>query len=104
MASATQYANGFETDAEKRAVPASASQSHVDQNHEQPLEPTILNTTDDAGPPDGGATAWLVVQGAWCCSFSSPGWMNSIFPPSSIPHVTFLQHDTHPVMYLFLIR
>ncbi|KAI8653440.1 MFS domain-containing protein [Fusarium keratoplasticum] len=30
------------------------------------------------GPPDGGAAAWLVVLGAWCCSFSSPGWINSV--------------------------
>ncbi|KAH6666085.1 major facilitator superfamily domain-containing protein [Halenospora varia] len=29
-------------------------------------------------PPDGGAAAWLVVLGAWCCSFSSPGWINSV--------------------------
>ncbi|CAG8959744.1 hypothetical protein HYFRA_00001650 [Hymenoscyphus fraxineus] len=32
----------------------------------------------DAGPPDGGTAAWLVVLGAWCCSFSSPGWINSV--------------------------
>jgi hypothetical protein len=32
---------------------------------------------EDAGPPDGGMAAWLVVLGAWCCSFSSPGWINS---------------------------
>jgi hypothetical protein len=29
------------------------------------------------GPPDGGTGAWLAVLGAWCCSFSSFGWMNS---------------------------
>ncbi|KAL5358545.1 major facilitator superfamily domain-containing protein [Aspergillus floccosus] len=29
-------------------------------------------------PPDGGLNAWLVVLGAWCCSFSSPGWINSV--------------------------
>ncbi|KAI1419971.1 major facilitator superfamily domain-containing protein [Xylaria sp. FL1777] len=28
--------------------------------------------------PDGGLTAWLVVLGGWCCSFSSPGWINSV--------------------------
>ncbi|KAE9363191.1 MFS general substrate transporter [Stipitochalara longipes BDJ] len=28
--------------------------------------------------PDGGATAWLVVLGAWCTSFCSFGWINSI--------------------------
>ncbi|KAL6364365.1 hypothetical protein LRP88_01763 [Fusarium phalaenopsidis] len=30
------------------------------------------------GPPESGAAAWLVVLGAWCCSFSSPGWINSV--------------------------
>ncbi|KAK3292989.1 major facilitator superfamily domain-containing protein [Chaetomium fimeti] len=30
------------------------------------------------GPPDGGTGAWLAVLGAWCCSFTSFGWMNSV--------------------------
>ncbi|KXH26798.1 major facilitator superfamily transporter [Colletotrichum salicis] len=28
--------------------------------------------------PDGGVTAWLVVLGAWCTSFCSFGWVNSV--------------------------
>jgi MFS transporter, MCT family, aspergillic acid transporter len=32
---------------------------------------------EDDAPPDGGAAAWLVVLGGWCCSFNSMGWMNS---------------------------
>ncbi|KAJ5987991.1 major facilitator superfamily domain-containing protein [Penicillium waksmanii] len=42
------------------------------------------DSTDDAAkveddvPPDGGSVAWLVVLGAWCCSFTSPGWINSM--------------------------
>ncbi|KAI5464908.1 putative MFS transporter [Mariannaea sp. PMI_226] len=28
--------------------------------------------------PDGGAAAWLVVFGAWCTSFCSFGWINSV--------------------------
>lgn len=28
--------------------------------------------------PDGGMTAWLVVLGAWCVSFCSFGWINSM--------------------------
>lgn len=28
--------------------------------------------------PDGGAAAWLVVLGAWCTSFCSFGWLNSM--------------------------
>ncbi|KAK0706285.1 major facilitator superfamily domain-containing protein [Lasiosphaeria miniovina] len=33
---------------------------------------------EDDTPPDGGAAAWLVVLGGWCCSFNSMGWMNSV--------------------------
>ncbi|CAM1510757.1 Fc.00g082700.m01.CDS01 [Cosmosporella sp. VM-42] len=29
-------------------------------------------------PPDGGRVAWLVVLGAWCTSFCSFGWLNSV--------------------------
>ncbi|KAF5707005.1 hypothetical protein LB506_009981 [Fusarium annulatum] len=29
-------------------------------------------------PPDGGLAAWLVVLGAWCTSFCSFGWINSV--------------------------
>ena len=28
--------------------------------------------------PDGGALAWLVVFGAWCASFCTFGWLNSM--------------------------
>lgn len=28
--------------------------------------------------PDGGIVAWLVVLGAWCTSFCSFGWVNSM--------------------------
>ncbi|KAG5983206.1 hypothetical protein E4U55_000547 [Claviceps digitariae] len=33
---------------------------------------------DDDNFPDGGLDAWLVVVGAWCVSFSSYGWINSV--------------------------
>lgn len=42
-------------------------------------KPGDLTMSEDPGPPDGGAAAWLVVLGAWCCSFSSPGWINSTY-------------------------
>ncbi|KAB5523171.1 putative MFS transporter [Coniochaeta sp. 2T2.1] len=29
-------------------------------------------------PPDGGTAAWWVVLGAWCVSFCSYGWINSV--------------------------
>jgi hypothetical protein len=56
----------------------------TDRDPEDASEPVPGNATkvEDAGPPDGGTAAWLVVLGAWCCSFSSPGWINSTyFPP-----------------------
>lgn len=28
--------------------------------------------------PDGGSRAWLIVLGAWCTSFCSFGWINSV--------------------------
>jgi hypothetical protein len=28
--------------------------------------------------PDGGTAAWLCVLGAWCTSFCSFGWLNSM--------------------------
>ncbi|KAL7952810.1 major facilitator superfamily domain-containing protein [Trichoderma compactum] len=33
---------------------------------------------EEGGAPDGGTAAWLVVLGAWCVSFCSFGWLNSI--------------------------
>ncbi|PQE29566.1 major facilitator superfamily transporter protein [Rutstroemia sp. NJR-2017a BBW] len=56
-------------------------------------------------PPDGGTIAWLVVLGAWCTSFCSFGWLNSIgvfqeyyqnellkgYSPSSISWIPSLQ-------------
>jgi len=50
----------------------------------------------DDGPPDGGTGAWLAVLGAWCCSFTSFGWMNSKLR-RPVPKLTSMQHlpDTH---------
>lgn len=39
--------------------------------------PTSAWTSNEA--PDGGVVAWLVVFGAWCTSFCSFGWINSMF-------------------------
>ncbi|KAJ4351216.1 uncharacterized protein N0V89_006555 [Didymosphaeria variabile] len=41
-------------------------------------KPVDVAKPHDDGPPDGGTTAWLVLLGSWCCSFSSPGWINSV--------------------------
>lgn len=55
-------------------------------------EPIVLKEEEDANyqpaaavpvglpPPNGGLRAWLVVVGAWCTSFCSFGWINSMFP------------------------
>ncbi|RMJ16566.1 hypothetical protein CDV36_003727 [Fusarium kuroshium] len=52
--------------------PDSSLGGETEKDTEDPREPVR------DGPPDGGAAAWLVVLGAWCCSFSSPGWINSV--------------------------
>ncbi|KAJ4859560.1 major facilitator superfamily domain-containing protein [Trichoderma breve] len=53
-------------------------------------EPIVLKEEEDANyqpaaaapvgspPPNGGLRAWLVVVGAWCTSFCSFGWINSV--------------------------
>ncbi|TRX89970.1 hypothetical protein FHL15_009071 [Xylaria flabelliformis] len=64
-----------ETDAEK--VPQSESDLGADTER-APIETIPTDKPTVAGPPDGGAVAWLVVLGGWCCSFSSPGWINSV--------------------------
>lgn len=46
--------------------------------HEGDSTDDVAKVEED-GPPDGGAVAWLVVLGAWCCSFTSPGWINSAY-------------------------
>ena len=62
------------------------SDSSIDPGAEEE-GPTSAN--DDI--PDGGTAAWLAVLGAWCVSFCSYGWINSMslalapfisFPPS----------------------
>jgi hypothetical protein len=59
--------------------------------------------TKDA--PDGGMIAWLVVLGAWCTSFCSFGWINSM--SSSILNIftnlpkalAFFRNTTRQVLY-----
>ncbi len=38
----------------------------------------LLSTLEAADFPDGGLKAWSVVLGAWCCLFTSFGWINCI--------------------------
>lgn len=79
----------LKTDPEKAAQPESDLGGETERDPEDargPIpgdKPGDATKLEDAGPPDGGAVAWLVVLGAWCCSFSSPGWINSTYFPSS---------------------
>ena len=79
----------LKTDPEKAAQPESDLGGETERDPEDargPIpgdKPGDATKLEDAGPPDGGAAAWLVVLGAWCCSFSSPGWVNSTYFPSS---------------------
>lgn len=46
--------------------------SDLEEGSTQPTPPP------KSGAPDGGLRAWLVVLGAWCTSFCSFGWVNSM--------------------------
>lgn len=75
--------NDDRIDSEKAVQLESAPGSETERDMEDARERVSGDKTDDAtelqdaGPPDGGTAAWLVVLGAWCCSFCSPGWINS---------------------------
>jgi hypothetical protein len=75
--------NDLKIDSEKVLQPDSDLSS---ENKSDPENSRVLGDAtrvESDGPPDGGAAAWLVVLGAWCCAFSSPGWTNSMYFPSS---------------------
>ncbi|PQE13544.1 monocarboxylate permease protein [Rutstroemia sp. NJR-2017a WRK4] len=48
------------------------------ENGSKPPKSAIPTGFNPADFPDGGATAWAVVAGAWCCLFCSWGWVTSI--------------------------
>lgn len=74
----------LKTDHKNVAKPESQLSDETEQDPENTRGPIPRDESGDAaklnatGPPDGGTAAWLVVLGAWCCSFSSPGWINSM--------------------------
>lgn len=88
-ATQTTFVHSPKTDLEKAAQQESDIDGETEHDPEEAREsifsdkPEDGTKLEDTGPPDGGATAWLVVVGAWCCSFSSPGWINSRCSPSS---------------------
>jgi hypothetical protein len=81
----TPMMHDLKTDPEKAAQAKSDLGGEAERDPEDASGPIPGDATklEDAGPSDGGAAAWLVVLGAWCCSFSSPGWINSTYFPSS---------------------
>lgn len=75
-------------DSEKPAeLPDNLSGSETERPQDANPEAALDQQASDAakahdeGPPDGGTAAWMVVLGAWCCSFCSPGWINSMSLP-----------------------
>ncbi|KAK1243447.1 hypothetical protein MKX07_004075 [Trichoderma sp. CBMAI-0711] len=64
--------------------------SEKDINNVSDREEPFMTKEEEAGyqssapaptgnePPNGGLRAWLVVVGAWCTSFCSFGWINSV--------------------------
>ncbi|KAI7977688.1 hypothetical protein EIK77_010279 [Talaromyces pinophilus] len=69
-----------QADPEKAGLPEPDLSGELQRRPDDDREKITGNDTklEDSGPPDGGAAAWLNVLGAWCCSFSSPGWANSV--------------------------
>ncbi|KAK7418598.1 hypothetical protein QQZ08_011182 [Neonectria magnoliae] len=52
--------------------------SGLSKIHRHDVEKTTQKVPWGSDAPDGGAAAWLVVLGAWCTSFCSFGWLNSV--------------------------
>ncbi|GAM43933.1 hypothetical protein TCE0_060f19151 [Talaromyces pinophilus] len=60
---------------------ADGSNSALQHNSDPEMPVQQAETGDEKSSlvsPDGGLAAWLVVLGAWCTSFCSFGWLNSI--------------------------
>ncbi|KAK8851122.1 major facilitator superfamily domain-containing protein [Apiospora arundinis] len=90
--------------------PESEKAAHPEPETSQ--EPNDAPKLANSDPPDGGTAAWLVLLGAWCCSFSSPGWINSVgsfqqyyevgplkdYPSSTIAWIPSLQ-----IFFLFFL-
>lgn len=60
--------------AEYQAHASNAPAVLHDDDAEKATQPK--NPGNDA--PDGGTIAWLVALGAWCASFCTFGWLNSM--------------------------
>jgi MFS transporter, MCT family, aspergillic acid transporter len=81
-------------DPEKAGQAESDRSGEMEQSPEESRDKLVDDATKvgDSGQLDGGAAAWLNVLGAWCCSFSSPGWCNSTY----FPYLQLLSRG-HPI-------
>lgn len=74
------------TDAEKNQAVATHDINNKIIDEERQVDDrsdaTAVGDQEDDGSggaaPDGGLQAWMVVLGAWCASFCSYGWINSM--------------------------
>lgn len=74
------------TDAEKNQATAKHDINNKIIDEERQVDDrsdaTAVDDQEDDGSggaaPDGGLQAWMVVLGAWCASFCSYGWINSM--------------------------
>ncbi|KAJ2972851.1 hypothetical protein NQ176_g6925 [Zarea fungicola] len=74
------------TDAEKNQATAKHDINNKIIDEERQVDDrsdaTAVDDQEDDGSggaaPDGGLQAWMVVLGAWCASFCSYGWINSV--------------------------
>ncbi|CAK7204205.1 hypothetical protein SEUCBS139899_006959 [Sporothrix eucalyptigena] len=76
-----------ETDPEKNSISPAGSGDDDDNENDADVVEGIppggadlaqTNSFSFTDVPDGGFRAWLVVFGAWCTSFCSFGWINSV--------------------------
>lgn len=75
-------------------------QDPVTEKPESAPAPTAATAAWPVGDcPNGGTTAWLVVLGAWCTSFCSFGWVNSMTFPSVMITATNTGHSFHRHRY-----
>jgi len=60
-------------------APGPALESNISSLSQQPdVEQKSVDVPAARIAPDGGVLAWSVVLGAWCTSFCSFGWLNSM--------------------------
>ncbi|KAH7090817.1 major facilitator superfamily transporter [Paraphoma chrysanthemicola] len=62
---------------DKVTPPGIGQHPRTDTSHEK-VDSSRSSALPSIEAPDGGLAAWLVVFGAWCTSFCSFGWNNSI--------------------------